>query len=273
MTAVGDTDSSLAIKCLAFCQSLTNQGMEINFSLTISSTFSFSFDTRQKAPLALATKKKKKKKASPSTLRRNARRREDFLKKKRCPAAVTPISSATASKPVPVTNNKSDGDEIPLYQHESLITALLSPGKGEEPPVFTEQALEVEVPPNYIPSPPPCSICRRRGYWELSRIDSQRSWHHLYICCGQYAKLVTPPDTAQFIIPVHVDWLWGLWYNQFGYCKSLLFLENHMWLLKRINIDWLIDCVGNFYVVSIKHGSVPSVVADDVGAVSDYKRQ
>ena len=47
MTAVGDTDSSLAIKCLAFCQSLTNQGMEINFSLTISSTFSFSFDTRQ----------------------------------------------------------------------------------------------------------------------------------------------------------------------------------------------------------------------------------
>ena len=239
MTAVGDTDSSLAIKCLAFCQSLTNQGMEINFSLTISSTFSFSFDTRQKAPLALATKKKKKKKASPSTLRRNARRREDFLKKKRCPAAVTPISSATASKPVPVTNNKSDGDEIPLYQHESLITALLSPGKAEEPPVFTEQALEVEVPPNYIPSPPPCSICRRRGYWELSRIDSQRSWHHLYICCGQYAKLVTPPDTAQFIIPVHVDWLWGLWYNQFGYCKSLLFLENHMWLLKRINIDWL----------------------------------
>ena len=89
MTAVGDTDSSLAIKCLAFCQSLTNQGMEINFSLTISSTFSFSFDTRQKAPLALATKKKKKK-ASPSTLRRNARRREDFLKKKRCPAHPVP---------------------------------------------------------------------------------------------------------------------------------------------------------------------------------------
>ena len=66
---MGDTDSSLAIKCLAFCQSLTNQGMEINFSLTISSTFSFSFDTRQKPPFALATKKK----ASPSTLRRNAR--------------------------------------------------------------------------------------------------------------------------------------------------------------------------------------------------------
>ena len=45
----------------------------------------------------------------------------------------------------------------------------------------------------------------------------------------------------QFEVSVHVDWFWGLWYFQCGYCKSLLFMENQIWLLKRINIDWLID--------------------------------
>ena len=79
MTAVDEANSSLAIKCLDFCQALTSQGLEINFSLNIGSTFSFSLDTRYKVPLALDSKKKKK--ASPSTLRRNARRRQDFLKK------------------------------------------------------------------------------------------------------------------------------------------------------------------------------------------------
>ena len=67
MTAVDEANSSLAIKCLDFCQALTSQGLEINFSLNIGSTFSFSLDTRHKVPLALDSKKKKK--ASPSTLR------------------------------------------------------------------------------------------------------------------------------------------------------------------------------------------------------------
>ena len=106
-------------------------------------------------PLAMDNKKKKK--AKPSTLRRNARRREDFLKKKRCPAAVTPISSATASKSVAATNTTRNSDP-PAYHHESLVNALLSPGAGGEP-VFTELSVEVEVPPNYIPSPPLCSTC------------------------------------------------------------------------------------------------------------------
>ena len=204
MTAMGEANSSLAVKCLDFCQALTSQGMEINFSLNIGSTFSFSLDTRHKTPLALDNIKKKKK-ASPSTLRRNARRREDFLKKKRCPAAVTPISSATASKSVAATNTTRNSDP-PAYRHGSRPDALLSPGAGGEP-VFTELSLEVEVPPNYIPTPPLCSTCGGRGFWKFSRIDSQRSWHHLYVCnsCSRYAKLVTPPDVAQFEIPLHVD--------------------------------------------------------------------
>ena len=82
MTAMGESDSSLAAKCLDICQVLAGQGLAFNFSLSIGSTFSFSLDARGKGQ-ALATQgKTKKKKKIPSTLRRNARRRSEFLKKK-----------------------------------------------------------------------------------------------------------------------------------------------------------------------------------------------
>ena len=84
MTAVGESDSSLAAKCLDICQVLAGQGLAFNFSLSIGSTFSFSLDARGKGQ-ALATQGKttKKKKKTLSTLRRNARRRSEFLKKKK----------------------------------------------------------------------------------------------------------------------------------------------------------------------------------------------
>ena len=82
MTAVGESDSSLAAKCLDLCQVLAGQGLAFNFSLSIGSNFSFSLDERGKGQ-ALATQgKTKKKKKTPSTLWRNARRRSEFLKKK-----------------------------------------------------------------------------------------------------------------------------------------------------------------------------------------------
>ena len=82
MAGVGENDSSLATQCLALCQALASQGMEFNFSLTIGSTFSFSLDTKSKEALS----SKAKKKVSPSTLRRNKKRREEFLKKKSMPS-------------------------------------------------------------------------------------------------------------------------------------------------------------------------------------------
>ena len=83
MTAVDESDSSLAAKCLDICQVLAGQGLAFNFSLSIGSTFSFSLDARGKGQ-ALATqgKTKKKKKKTPSTLRRNDRGRSEILKKK-----------------------------------------------------------------------------------------------------------------------------------------------------------------------------------------------
>ena len=74
----GEDSSSLASKCIAFCQTLASQGQVFNFSLSIGSEFSFSLDTRSKAVKTQGTKKR----ASPSTLRRNARRRAEFNSKK-----------------------------------------------------------------------------------------------------------------------------------------------------------------------------------------------
>ena len=73
-----EDDSSLATQCMAFCQALANQGKVFQFSLTIGSAFSFTLDTKCKENLAPTAKKR----VSPSTLRRNAKRREEFLKKK-----------------------------------------------------------------------------------------------------------------------------------------------------------------------------------------------
>ena len=83
-------DLSLASQCLALCQTLAGQGKAFSFSVTVGSTFTFSLDSKETASLP-----KKKKKSSPSTLRRNAARREKFLKRK-----VEPPSMVEAPNPI-----------------------------------------------------------------------------------------------------------------------------------------------------------------------------
>ena len=80
-----EVDSSLVSKCMAFCNALASQGQVFNFSISVGRNFSFSLDTRSKA---IKDPTVTKKKASPSTLRRNAKRREEFYKKQ-------PTSSAS----------------------------------------------------------------------------------------------------------------------------------------------------------------------------------
>ena len=91
---MSDVNLPLVSKCMDFCQALASQGQTFHFSLNMGPTFSFSLDTRGKA-----MKSPVKKKESPSTQRRNARRREEFLSKKR--QTSSPVDStmeqATAS--------------------------------------------------------------------------------------------------------------------------------------------------------------------------------
>ena len=78
MCTAASGEDSMASKCLAFCQTLVSQGQVVNFSLSIGSDFTFSLDTRSKAFESQVNKKK----LSPSTVRRNARRRAEYLAKK-----------------------------------------------------------------------------------------------------------------------------------------------------------------------------------------------
>ena len=83
-----EEDAKLVSQCLDFCQTLAGKSLTFSFALTIGTNFSISVDTMGKGPLA---PKEKKKKPTPSAMRRNARRREEFLNKK--------LNASTAAKP------------------------------------------------------------------------------------------------------------------------------------------------------------------------------
>ena len=96
MTAVIENGSSLATQCLEFCQALERQGKDFKLSITIGSTFTFSLDSRvSKATLP----KKVKQRKSPSTLKRNAKRREEFLAKKSTPNSSVATGLESYQKP------------------------------------------------------------------------------------------------------------------------------------------------------------------------------
>ena len=100
VTLLGE-DSSLASQCLAFCQALASQGKALSFSLKIDSTFSFNLDTRESRASTLLSEALTRKKVSPSTQRRNARRRAEFLKKKQSPPVQSGAPSCLSASPVP----------------------------------------------------------------------------------------------------------------------------------------------------------------------------
>jgi len=73
----------MASKCLDLCQALVSQGQAFTLSLTHTGTsFTFSLDTRSKEKPSPMSRKV----PSPSTRRRNARRKEEFLKMKTKPS-------------------------------------------------------------------------------------------------------------------------------------------------------------------------------------------
>ena len=78
MSQLSQEDAKLVSQCLEICQTLAGKSLPFTFSINIGANFSFSSDSSGKEVLANPKKKKK----TPSTLRRDARRREDFLSKK-----------------------------------------------------------------------------------------------------------------------------------------------------------------------------------------------
>ena len=99
-------DSSLAHQCLALCQTLASQGRTFSLSLTAGSSFIFSMESKGVAIPA----EKVKKKSSPSTLRRNTRKRDIFLRRKLESHTKMEASSecppCPSSPPPPITSPK-----------------------------------------------------------------------------------------------------------------------------------------------------------------------
>ena len=82
-------------QCLDFCQALALQGMVFKFSVSVGSDFNFSMDTMKGKDFPASRSKKR---ISPSTLRRNAKRQEEFLKKKTSSEAATATGMETNQK-------------------------------------------------------------------------------------------------------------------------------------------------------------------------------
>ena len=111
IAAVNESDFPLVIKCLELCHALAGQGKAFRFSLTIGSTFTFSLDSREGKKTPLPSRKKK----SPSTLRRNAKRKEDFLKKK---------SSSDSASATDLESNQKVMLQRPEFQCDNLSLFL-----------------------------------------------------------------------------------------------------------------------------------------------------
>ena len=116
MTAVGEVNTDLASKCMEFCQALASQGQAFNFSLAIGSSFSFSLDSRTKAEGTV-----NKKRVSPSTLRRNTKRRKEFIMKQQLSSNRITSEKETASKVLKCDQCDYEGaSEKGLTQHKRM---------------------------------------------------------------------------------------------------------------------------------------------------------
>ena len=117
MAAVAEVGSSLLTRCLDFCQALSNQGQAFNFSVAVGPDFTFSLDTRRKERSKVA-----KKKASPSTVKRNARRKEEYLKQKNNPSSVNTTEELEIVSDAPKCDqcNYKAASEKGLRQHQRM---------------------------------------------------------------------------------------------------------------------------------------------------------
>ena len=132
--AIDNDQLPLATHCLEFTKALVMQGVSFNFSITAGS-FAFSFDTSNgirnsataRSP-AVAGKTRK----SPSTLKRNARRRELFLKKKsenslRIPSELTKTTHPQSQAHCPPSADSTDIENTVIQQNGDWISHPRSP--------------------------------------------------------------------------------------------------------------------------------------------------
>ena len=160
-------DKGVVEKCLAFCQSLSNNHQLFSFSLTIGSD-NFNFDLKELAKSSCVKKKK-----SPSQLRREERRREE--RKQAATKAeedAAKVSEKTLVKPKcdPCETTFNSEEELSAH-NESAHKKLSSPEKEHGIPSHCELRMspihvqrdeenlsENESASSPLPSPPSLSL-------------------------------------------------------------------------------------------------------------------
>ena len=161
MAAVNESDSTLANKCLDFCHALAGHGKVFKFSLTIGSTFTFSLDSREgKETLGLPARKKK----SPSTRRRDAKRKEDFLKKKSTSESA-PVTGLESNQNTSVQGQVFQCDKCD-FQSKSENGLKIHKGKSHKKVPSPEKLRKPSTQPSLTVSPTrnenrvePCHNC------------------------------------------------------------------------------------------------------------------
>ena len=121
----------LTTHCLEFTKALVSQGVSFHFSITAGS-FSFSFDNakgNRNSDTAWTPAKPEKTRKTPSTLRRNARRRELFLKKKSETLSSIPSSQTETKHPqsqdnCPPSHDSTDADTKVVTISQNILLRI-----------------------------------------------------------------------------------------------------------------------------------------------------
>ena len=124
-------DTALASQCLDLCQMLASKSLSFSFSLKVGNNFSFSMESRGEGASS------PQKKTTPSALRRNARRREEFLRKKLAPPAEKSeqeVSEKEAHSPGKAPTLQHHPSPSPSSERRKVITV----GREKEVPTFSQ---------------------------------------------------------------------------------------------------------------------------------------
>ena len=199
MSQLSEEDAKLASQCLDICQTLAGKSLPFSFSFNIRPNFSFSVDTRGKE-VSIPQKKKK----TPSTLRRDARRREELLRKK----LIAPTSEKTFKCDHCDNNFKSENglkihigkshkkvDSTPAtpdclrQQTNSSVSLSASPlldtSREESQAISPVSEVKSKKPaPRYHPPPMKCDHCDLYLQWVVKNWKGARIEPHMICICN-----------------------------------------------------------------------------------------
>ena len=159
---VSESDSSLTSQCLDFCQRLASQGQALSFSLKMSTNFSFTLENKE--TIKNVPPSQTRKKLSPSSIRRNAKRRQKFLESKEAE------QSKFKQKTEPTHVSCAPKEVTASLCWSQIKSPLISPGQvtSSTSPLYrpgTEFDHGTDSCPGNVAPPPSCSKCGNKMEW------------------------------------------------------------------------------------------------------------